>query len=168
MEEQKEKQEKKSSFAKASEDTVEELQKKLEEAENKSAEYLAGWQRARADFLNYKKEEMERIENFMKYSVEEIVLKLLPILDSFNLAKNQNEKEVEGFLQIKKQLEDFLQSFGVEEVKTIGERFDPNFHEAIDTIEAEEKESGIIVEESQKGYVINGKLIRPAKVKVIK
>ena len=147
---------------------IEEIQQKLEEAEKKSAEYLAGWQRARADFLNYKKEEMERIENFMKYSVEEIVLKLLPILDSFNLALNQTENKDEGFLQIKKQLEDFLKGFGVEEVKTIGEKFDPNFHEAIDTIESEGKESGTIVEESQKGYIMNGKLIRPAKVKVAK
>lgn len=146
--------------------TIEDIKKQLEESQTKASEYLAGWQRARADFLNYKKEEMERIENFMKYSVEEIVLKLLPILDSFNMALNQSEKKDEGFLQIKKQMEDFLKGFGVEEVKTVGEKFDPNFHEAIDTIEAEGKESGEIVEESQKGYIMNGKLLRPARVKV--
>lgn len=148
--------------------TTEELQKQLKESEKKVAEYLAGWQRARADLLNYKKEEMERIENFIKYSVEEIILKLLPILDSFNMAIGLNKEGAEGFVQIKKQLEDLLKSFGVEEVKSIGEKFDANFHEAIETVEAEGKESGIIVEEAQKGYIINGKLLRPAKVKVVK
>ena len=160
----------------------EELHKKIEELEKQKSEYLAGWQRSRADFLNYKKEEIERIEEILKYGGEEFILKILPILDNFDLAARQTfplenlsgqEKEkinqvIQGFLQIKNQLEDFLKNQGVEEVKTTGEKFDPNIHEATEQVELKGKESGIIIEEIQKGYKINGRLLRPAKVKVVK
>jgi molecular chaperone GrpE len=150
------------------------LKKKLEEAEKKAAGYLAGWQRARADFLNYKKEEVERMEVFLKYAVEEFILKILPVLDNFDLAEkklpedSKNSEDVKGLLQIKTQLSDFLKNEGVEEIKTIGEKFDPNLHEAVEEVESKDKDSGIIVEEVQKGYKINGRLLRPAKVKVVK
>ncbi|MBI2041702.1 MAG: nucleotide exchange factor GrpE [Candidatus Nealsonbacteria bacterium] len=152
-------------------------EEKLEECEKKAAEYLAGWQRARADFLNYKKEEMERIAEILKYGAEEMILKILPILDNFeiiesklpeDLKKNENMK---GILQIKKQISDFLKNQGVEEIKSVGEKFDPNWHEVVEPASAEAsagKESGVIVDEAQKGYKINGKLLRPAKVKIVK
>src|SRR4030042_5902152 len=63
------------------------LKLKLEECEKKKDEYLAGWQRARADFINYRKEEMERIEEILKYAGEEMILKILPLLDNFELAE---------------------------------------------------------------------------------
>jgi len=157
---------------------TDDLKKKLEECEKLKEEYLAGWQRARADFLNYKKEEIERIGELMKYVGEEFILKILPILDNFEIAikevrsmKSEDEKieeTIKGFLHIKTQLEDFLGSQGVEEIKTIGEKFDPNFHEIVGEIETKDKESDVIIEEVQKGYKINGRLLRPAKVKVIK
>src|SRR3990167_7911003 len=91
---------------------LEKLQKELEETKAKCEEYLNGWKRERADFLNYKKEEMERIGQLVKYANEEIILKLLPILDNFYLAekhiKDLPAQAGEGVLQIKKQLEDFL------------------------------------------------------------
>jgi molecular chaperone GrpE len=125
------------------EQETEELKKKLEECEKKAAEYLSGWQRARADFLNYKKEEMERIEQLLKYGEEEFILRMLPILDNFDLAekklpeKLRNDESVKGFLQIKAQILDFLKSQGVEEIKVAGERFDPNLHEAIEQVVTE-------------------------------
>jgi len=151
----------------------EELNKKLEECEKKASEYLTGWQRARADLLNYKKEEMERVGEFLKYANEEFVSKLLPILDNFTEAEksipdDKKDDYSKGFSQIKKQLEDFLKNQGVEEIKSIGEKFDPNLHEAIEEVELKNKEKGLIVEEVQKGYKINGRLLRPAKVKIIK
>jgi len=163
-------------------ENIEDLKKQIEEYQKQKEEYLAGWQRERADFLNYKKEEMERIKGFMVYAGMELVLKILPILDNFEIATRQNfpsenlsgqEKErikkvIEGFLQIKRQLQDFLKSQGVEEIKAIGEKFDPNFHEAIGQVEAKDKQPGTIIEEIQKGYKINGRLLRPAKVKVTK
>jgi len=145
----------------------------LEECQKQRDEYLAGWQRARADLLNYKKEEMERFEQVLKFAGEEFVLKVLPILDNFNLIEKKiqedlkEDENIKGVLQLKKQIEDFLKSQGVEEIKC-GEKFDPNFQEAVETIEKEEGESGTILEEIQKGYTINGRILRPAKVKVIK
>ena len=168
---------------------INELKKKLGECEKLKSEYLAGWQRARADFINYKKEEMERIEQFLKYGEEEFILKILPILDNFNIAARQNftenlngqekekiDKVIQGFLQIKNQFQDFLKEQGIEEIKSVGEKFDPNLHEAAERVESKDSsptslpqgESGIIVEEIQKGYTINGRLLRPAKVKVTK
>ena len=175
-----------------------ELQAKLEECQKLKEEYLAGWQRERADFLNYKKGEFERVGEILKYAGESLILKLLPILDNFEIAEKEvrsmnpeetkTEESIKGFLQIKAQIKDFLKNQGVEEIKTIGERFDPNFHEVVEEVEvkptsaeatagkpgsaeaamAGDKESGIIIEEIQKGYKINDRLLRPAKVKVTK
>ncbi|MEK7503593.1 MAG: nucleotide exchange factor GrpE, partial [Patescibacteria group bacterium] len=120
-----------------------EIQEKLEESEKKAAEYLAGWQRARADFLNYKKEEIERVGEFMKYANEEFVSKVLPILDNFTEAEksipdNKKDNYLKGISQIKRQFEDFLKSRGVEEVNSVGEKFDPNFHEIIGEVSPSE------------------------------
>ncbi len=154
--------------------SMEELKKKLEECQKLKEEYLAGWQRARADLLNYKKEELERIGELIKYADIGLISKILPILDNFELAEKKlpenlkNDENIKGLLLIKNQIEDFLKSQGVEEIKSVGERFDPNFQEVIEEVEVEGKESGIVLEEVQKGYLINGRLLRPAKVRVRK
>lgn len=132
----------------------------VEELKAKCEEYLNGWKRERADFLNYKKDEMERIGDLVKYANEEIVLKLLPVLDNLCLAANHIKDE--GIDQIKKQLEDFLQKEGIEPIKTVGEKFDPNIMEAV------EGDGDVVSEEVQRGYTLHGKLIRVAKVKVAK
>jgi len=149
------------------------LKKKLEESEKKATEYLQGWQRSRADLLNYKKEEMERIGELLKYAMEEYALKILPILDNFEKAEKEippdkKDDYLKGILQIKIQLQDFLKNQGAEEIKVVGEKFDPNLHEVIEEVKVEGGESGVIIEEIQKGYKINGRLLRPAKVKVVK
>ena len=142
---------------------MEDLKKKIEEIEKQKTEYLAGWQRERADFLNYKKEEMERIAELLKYASEENILKILPILDNFEISEHKipdslkKDENVKGLLLLKKQIQDFLKSQGVEEIETAGKDFDPNFMEAV------EKE-----EEERAGYKINGHLLRPSKVKIIK
>jgi len=154
---------------------AEELNKEnneLDECKKTRDEYLAGWQRARADFLNYKKDEIERIEGLVAYSNEELILKLLPIIDNFDLVEKKisedlkNNENVKGLLQVKIQMLDFLKKYNVEEIKSVGEKFDPNFHEAVETAELENGESNKIVEEIKKGYIINGRLLRPAKVKI--
>ncbi len=154
--------------------TPEELKKKLEECQKQKADFLAGWQRARADFLNYKKEEMERIGDLLNYANAGLILKILPILDNFDLAEKKisenlkNDENVKGILQIKTQILDFLKNQGIEEIKTIGEKFDPNFMEVMEEIKKPETEAGTVVEEVKRGYKIHGKVIRPAKVKVSK
>ena len=144
--------------------------KELEELKSKSEEYLNGWKRERADFMNYKKDEMERISQLVKYANEEIILKLLPVIDNICLAEKhlpQNEEFSKGFSMIKKQLEEFLKEEGIEAIETLGKPFDPNTMETIGEIESE-GESGTVAEEAQKGYTLHGKLIRPAKVKIAK
>ena len=102
---------------------IEELKKKLEECEKQKCEYLSGWQREKADFLNYKREEMERVGELLKYANETFILKILTILDNFeiiekklpeNLRKDEN---VKGLLMIKSQILDFLKAQGVEKNK---------------------------------------------------
>lgn len=154
------------------------IKKKLEECEKQKEEYLAGWQRSRADLLNYKREEMERISGLFKYGAEEMILKILLILDNFEIIENKlpevlkKDENIKGILQIKNQLLDFLKSYGVEEIKSVGEKFDPNLHEVVEEVaengSPQAKESGVIADEVQKGYKINGRLLRPAKVKINK
>lgn len=167
---------------------IEELKKQFDKCQKLKDEYLAGWQRARADLINYKKEELERIEELIKYAGEGLILKILPILDNLEIAEKEvrsmkyeetKYKEViNGFLKIKVQIQDFLRSQGVEEIECLGKKFDPNFMEVVEDlpsealakgeVEQKSQEPGTVIEEIQKGYKINGKLLRPAKVKVTK
>lgn len=173
-EQNKEKDKKENKKEKSDAETRVALEQSLQECQKLKEEYLLGWQRARADFLNYKKEEMERLQSILKYANEGLILKVLPILDNLEIAEKKlpedlkNDENVKGLLLIKNQILDFLKAQNVEEIKALGEKFDPNFHEVVEEIENREKESGIILEEIQKGYTINGRLLRPAKAKVSK
>lgn len=138
----------------------------LVELQKKADEYLNNWKRERADFINYKKDELERTLSLVKHSSEKFVLKLLPVLDNLYLA--QKHLADEGLAQVVKQFEEFLKKEGIEEIKSVGEKFDPNFHEVVSHAEKEGAEPEEIVEEIQRGYVMNGKLLRPAKVIIAK
>ncbi len=151
----------------------------LKEYEKLKDEYLACWQRERADFINYKKNELTRIGELMSYSNIDLILKILPILDNFEIVEKKMSKElktdknVKGLLQIKLQIKNFLKNQKVQEIESIGKKFDPNFHEVVGVVEpafakASAGKSGTIVEEIQKGYRFNERVIRVAKVKVIK
>lgn len=160
-------------------DDLEVLNNKLQESEKLKNEYLSSWQRARADLINYKNEEGKRIEDLAKYIGSEFAMNLMPILDNFELALNKKNLEllegkevskvIEGFLNIKKQLQEFMRSCGLEEIKTEGEMVDLNLHEIIGEEKASKGEkSGIIKKEERKGYTLHGKVLRPAKVIVAK
>jgi molecular chaperone GrpE len=144
--------------------------KELEKIIKEKDEYFSGWQREKADFLNYKKQEFERLKETLNIAKESLFKELIPVLDNFNLAQKaipEEEKEknsIKGLLLIKKQLEDSLKSLGLEEIETIGKQFDPKIHEAVEEVEG--AEPGVIVEEVQKGYSFQGKIIRVAKVKI--
>ena len=150
--------------------------KNLEEIQKKCDEYLNNWKRAAADLVNYKKDEMERIMKLMQYGKEDMILKILSIFDSIYLAEKslpKDENFATGFSQITKQIDEFLKKEGIYEIKTVEEKFNPNFHEVIEEIghseaSAKDSEPGIIIEELQKGYVMGEKVLRPAKVKVTK
>lgn len=151
---------------------VEELKNQLKETKAKCDEYLNGWKRERADFLNYKKDEMERIGQLAKYANQEIILKIIPILDNVYLAEQhapENNEWVQGFLQIKKQISDFLEKEGINPIDSIGKEFDPNIMESVGEISNSQfPNPNTVVEEVQRGYTMHGKVIRPAKVKISK
>ncbi len=152
----------------------EKIEKKLEECEKKKQEFFLGWQREKADFINYKRKEGERIIELAEAIKKDLLLKILPILDSFNLAEKKipsnekDDKNLKGLFLIKKQLEEFLKNQGVEEIPC-DQEFDPRLHEAIGEItDKDAKKEGRIAEEIEKGYRFNGIVIRPAKVKIFK
>jgi molecular chaperone GrpE len=154
----------------------EELKKQLEECQKKAEEYLAGWQRARADLLNYKKEQDLAIKAVVSFEIAGLIRKILAVLHSFDLAEKEiseelkNNNEVKGLLQIKKQISDFLQKEGVEtiEVKEGKDMFNPSVHEIVEQIEKGGMEPGTIIEEVRRGYIKDNRIIVPAKVKVVK
>ncbi len=148
--------------------------KEIGECEKARDEYLAGWQREKADFINYKKEESKRAGELIEFLKVQWVLETLKIVDNFERAikyKPIDGKELvdwmKGIEMIANQLKEFLKAEGVEEIKATGEKFNPEIHEAIEEQESS-GESGEIVQVLEKGYTLNGKLIRPTKVKIIK
>lgn len=145
---------------------------KILELNRRSEEYLNNWKRAQADFENYKKGEVERAGMVIQYAREDMILKILPILDSLYYATKHIQDK--GLEQIQKQAEELLKHEGVEEIETVGKQFNPETMEAVAEAESTDKgsaeggDAGIIVEELQKGYKMGEKVIRPAKVKVSK
>ncbi|MBU0547118.1 nucleotide exchange factor GrpE [Patescibacteria group bacterium] len=154
--------------------SLEELKQNIVECNKLKEEYLAGWQRERADFLNYKRDELARNNEIISYASIDLILKILPILDNLDLAEKKiprdliNNESVKGLLQIKIQLQDILKKRGVEEIEALGQKFDPNLHEAIEEVELKNKEPNIIIEEIKKGYKFNKRVIRATKVRVSK
>jgi molecular chaperone GrpE len=155
---------------------IEELRNKLEEAEKLKDEYLAGWQRQKADFLNYQKDALKQTQEIVKYANEDLIADLLVVLDSFDISINslktdgltETEKRIiQGLGLIKAQLEDVLRRKGLKPIEVLGQQFNPIFHEIVEEINGNES-PGTIVEEVIRGYEFNGKIIRPAKVKIIK
>ncbi|XVG94870.1 nucleotide exchange factor GrpE [Eubacteriales bacterium KG127] len=125
--------------------------------------------RLMADFQNYKKRAEKEKSDIYSWANEKIVMSLLSVLDNFERAlehESKDEQYVEGMKLIFKQLTDALTTAGLEEINADGQPFDPNFHNAVMTCDDEGYDSGIIVEVLQKGYTLNGKLLRPSMVKV--
>jgi len=128
-------------------------------------------QRLKADFANYKKEQEKTMQAFAKFAARDILMRLLPVFDSFELAVMHIPKELEengwvkGVAQTKKQIDAVLKDVGVKEVAVPGEVFDTQKHEAV-AEEPSDGEEGKIAEVLQKGYTLNGELLRAAKVKV--
>lgn len=124
-----------------------------------------------ADFDNYKKRTIEENEKFEKQAVSNFVEELIPVLDSFNVAINildENDSSTQGVFMIYDKMKETLLNNGLVIVKDTNVEFNPNIHHAVMMEEREDIESGNVVEVMQCGYVLNGKLIKPALVKVAK
>lgn len=148
------------------------LATQLTEAQAKANEYLDGWQRARADFANYRKRaEKERDEVYQTASVETL-RKLLPVIDDFDRAitsvpaDKASDDVIKGFSLIHRKLMSLLESSGVTVINPMGEEFNPAFHEAIGQDESSDVKSGHITVVLQKGYLHGNKVLRPALVRV--
>lgn len=154
--------------------TLKKLREKLKIAVAEKQQYLDGWQRSKADFINFKKRQEEERKEFIKFSKEEIISDIIPVLDSFDLAFGNKEAWEKadknwrvGVEYIYSQLVSVLANHGVKQSNPIGEKFNPSLHEPTENISTNKKEEdGVILAVLQKGYELNGKIIRPAKVKV--
>lgn len=157
-------------------EVVKKLKEKLKQCLKERQEYLNGWQRAKADFINARKEEEKTRKEFVQFAKEDVLFQLLPVVDSFELAfankdawKKTDSNWREGIEHIYSQLMDMLKENGLSQVEPRGEVFNPNLHESVGSVPTSEiNKDGKIVDVVQKGYTLNGKIIRPARVRVRK
>ena len=144
---------------------------KLAEAEKQRDEYLAGWQRAKADLINYKKEEFAHLTEVAQYGSVDLIADLITVLDNFDLGLRALEKQgpvEKGVYLIKSQIEDILKKRGLEKVSIKpGDPFDPSIAEAMAEVESDHP-PGTVVEEIEPGYRLHDKVLRAARVIVAK
>lgn len=150
-------------------DDIEALKQALAEEKEKADDYLANWQRAQADFINYKKRTEQEKAEIGERANAMLLLLLLPVLDDLERALSSMPDEpaelswAGGIHLIKRKFRAILEAQGLSQIKAIGEPFDPNLHEA--AIVSKGK-AGIVIDELQKGYKFRDKVIRPARVSV--
>jgi molecular chaperone GrpE len=144
---------------------IEEYQAKLDEADTR---YL----RLQADFDNFRRRTKLDFEAAEKYRAQSIISDLLPVMDNFERAlqtqvdQEQAKSLLQGMEMVYRLLQDAIKKEGVEPINAVGEAFDPHLHQAVMQVEAEDTDSGIVLEEFQKGYKLKDRVIRPTMVKV--
>ncbi len=155
-------------------DKIKKLQEKLKGCNKEKEEYLAGWQRAKADFINARREEEEKRRDLIKFSEEDIINELLVLTDGFEAAFNNKElwdkidkNWQKGMINLHLQLTNILKNHNVIPIESIGKLFNPQEYYSIEEIAVDDKDKdGVIIEEIQKGYKLYDKIIRSAKVKI--
>jgi molecular chaperone GrpE len=151
---------------------LEALRTGLEQARAQAVEYLDGWQRARAEFTNYKKRVEAEREELRRSSTEALLLKLLPVVDDFERAFQTLPEEltdvawVDGMRMVLRKLQAILESQEVTPIEAAGQPFDPQWHEAVFQEETDEHPDGYVIEEMQRGYRLGERVLRPSMVKV--
>jgi molecular chaperone GrpE len=153
---------------------VKKLKEELKKTQVERGEYLDGWQRSRADYLNLKKDSDARHAALSKHAKLAIIESFFPLYDSFELAFANKEAWMcapenwrQGVEYIFQQLKTIFQHNGVEEINPLGEKFDHTKHHSIATVEVEdETKDGVIMEVAKKGFEAHGQILRPAQVKV--
>jgi molecular chaperone GrpE len=145
------------------------LEQALEAEKQKAGEYLASWQRAQADFINYKRRTEQERQDFNNFANAQLLLSILPVLDDMERALGAIPEEfaeddwVEGIRLVDRKFKTILEGQGVKPILSLGMAFDPRYHEAMRKDKGEE---GVVIGELQKGYMLNDKLLRPARVVV--
>lgn len=144
---------------------IAELEKKVEDLQNKIL-------RTQADFENYKKRTIAEKSELVKNANIKLISELLPTYDNFDRSiqasrtNDDFQSFVDGVEIVYRQLDETLKKEGLSEIDSVGKPFDPEFQQAVMQVETDEYDSNVVVEELQKGYTLNGKVIRPAMVKV--
>ena len=154
---------------------VAKLKAKLKDCQIKNKEYLNGWQRSKADFVNAQKENEKKAQQIASLTTEDVLVNILPVVDSFEMAFSNKEKwqEVDenwrvGVEYIYSQLSSTLKDYGLEEIDNKETVFNPEIHSILEAVETNKEEEDSLVEIVQKGYKIKDKVVRLAKVKVKK
>ena len=151
---------------------LEELDKARRDSERKAAEYFEKLQRLQADMENLQKITKRQMESVTKQATEKLILKLLPIIDALqqasNIAQSGNSlppEEIEvGLGMLQKQLVGILRTEGLNDVPALGMPLDPELHEVVSYVERDDLPENTVVEEVRRGYLLNGRLIRPSLV----
>lgn len=152
----------------------EEINLEIEKLKNDNVELNDKVLRTLAELQNYKKRKDEEVNRILKYSDEDLILELLPIIDNFERAiklddQNLNDelsKFLEGFKMIYSSIVNLLNNYEVKEIESLNKTFDPTYHQAVLTDDVEGYENNIVIEVLQKGYMYKDKVIRPTMVKV--
>jgi len=160
--------------ASSSQAKIKKLREELKAVRKERDEYLTGWQRAKADFINARKDEEKSRAEFVKSANKELVLDILTTLDNFDMAFANKEawEKVDkswrtGVEYIYNQLLGTLEQNGLNQLVPLGQEFDPNIHTSVESVPVEKPEDEHkILEVVQKGYTLHGSLIRSPKVKV--
>ncbi len=154
-----------------SEDAIEQLREELAKAENKAAESWDTLIRLQAEMDNQRKRSEKQVSDAHKFAVQKFVEQLLPVIDSLEMglqAEGDLESIREGMSLTLKQFESVMEKSNLEAISPLGEKFDPEFHQAMAMQPSEEYDDGIVSAVMQKGYTLNGRLVRPAMVMVAK
>jgi len=155
-------------------DKAEDLMVKLQDAEKKAAENYDKYVRAVAELDNYRKRAIREKADAIRYGNENLLRDILPLVDGMDRALEHscNSEDFdafkEGLKMLHGQLLGCLQKNGVEMIDTAGKEFDPNVHEAMMQVESADHEDSKVIDEFERGYLLNGRLLRPAKVSVCK
>ncbi len=144
---------------------LEKVKKELAVCRKEREEYLAGWQRAKADYVNAKRNEEQERERYVKFAQESVLRDFLALADSLDMALKHGADE--NVMAVHRQLNDLLRRHGVQIIDALGAPFNPAEHEALKETPTEDPtKDGIVIEEFQKGYRLHDRVIRPAKVGV--
>lgn len=155
-------------------DRAEDLRVRLQEAEEKAAANYDKYMRAVAELDNYRKRAVREKGDAIQYGNENLLRDILPLVDGMDRALEHacNSEDFEAFKKglrlLREQLLGCLQKHGVEKIDTAGKEFDPNVHEAMMQVESADHDDSKVVGEFEKGYLLKGRLLRPAKVSVCK
>jgi len=153
----------------AESEDMESLRQALAEEQAKAEANLAGWQRAQADFTNFKRRSEQEREEFTRFVNAGLLLELLPVLDDLERAlehvpaKLSSAAWVDGVKLVYRKFRAVLEAQGLTQIEALGKPFDPNLHEAV---RQEKGREGIIIEEIRKGYQLHDKVVRPTMVVV--